>query len=695
MTVPRITKLDEKVINRIAAGEVVQRPSSALKELMENCLDAGSTKITVTLNGGGLKVLQIVDNGHGINKEDFPIVCKRFTTSKLQKFADLKSIATFGFRGEALASISHVAHLTITSKTKDSPIGYTATFIDGVMQEKTPKPTAAVKGTTIFVENLFYNTPLRKNALSRPQEEYKRCVRVMERYSIQFAGVEFVCKRAGSNKVDLRTQLRASQKDNVRAHFGKKISNELIDMKKEDAPTESKLSGLVTNANYSMKRTIFILFVNNRLVDHSGIKRGVEAVYSPLLPKHGHPWVFLNLTVPSNRIDVNVHPSKMEVQFLEEEEIIKFITDCVQESLEKYNSSRAFYGIKKAPEKAPVLDPINPKKRKATHENNDPLRPQKMIRTDASMQVGAIRRFFPSAKPKAPGGGSSKRFFSLLSGSRCECHPNSAVGCTAVNGGPGAAQQSPTAKATQPVKRMIQRAVSKPDLDSVEKLRADVQRGANSTLRACLSKAVYVGCVDLSRFCFQYNTRLLLADFKTLSHHFFYQTVLNHFSDFPKLKLKTPLSIKELVAVAVNDQKFGWKPEFGSKASVIATVDGRLCDMKEMLEEYFSIAISDEGKLVSLPNLIDGYVPNMGRLPAFLLRLGTEVEWEDEEACFQGVAKELALLFRIDGDDEEKVHNDVWKIFPYLTTDRFQPPSSCEVLELTRLEKLYRVFERC
>jgi DNA mismatch repair protein MLH1 len=202
----RIRPLDPQLVNRIAAGEIIQRPFNALKELIENCLDAGSTQISIEIKDGGLKLIQITDNGCGIDKEDLKIVCERFTTSKLKEFEDLKSINTFGFRGEALASISHVSRLTIVSKTEQSPCAFKASYSDGKLSKEGIKPAAAASnGTRIIIEDLFYNSSLRRNALRSGSEEFSKIFEVVSRYAIHNYHVSFILRRIGESQIDLKT----------------------------------------------------------------------------------------------------------------------------------------------------------------------------------------------------------------------------------------------------------------------------------------------------------------------------------------------------------------------------------------------------------------------------------------------------------------------------------------------------------
>ncbi|KAK1064875.1 DNA mismatch repair protein Mlh1, partial [Friedmanniomyces endolithicus] len=337
----RIRALHEDVVNKIAAGEIIVAPVHALKELIENAVDAGSTSLEILVKDGGLKLLQITDNGCGINKDDMAILCERFTTSKLKAFEDLTSIGTYGFRGEALASISHIAHLTVTTKTADSSCAWKAQYASGKLapakpgQSAEPKACAGRQGTQITVEDLFYNVPTRRRAFRSASEEYAKIADQVGRYAVHCKGVAFQCKKHGDAGAGIAVPATATVRDRIRIVHSSAIANELIEFELSNAQYGFNTEGLVSNANYSGKRTALLLFINHRSVESSTIKRAIEHTYSTFLPKGGKPFVYLSLEIDPARVDINVHPTKREVNFLNEEEIIELICGDIRTRLGK------------------------------------------------------------------------------------------------------------------------------------------------------------------------------------------------------------------------------------------------------------------------------------------------------------------------------------------------------------------------
>ena len=295
---PRIVQLEEAVVNRIAAGEVVVRPANALKELMENSLDAGSTRIAILAKAGGLKMLRIEDDGHGIRADDLPILCERFTTSKLRKYEDLSSIGTFGFRGEALASISHVAHVTVTTMTGSDECARVAQYSESKMLGPA-RPCAGTRGTTIVVEEMFYNNPTRKQALSKESIEHAKVLEVVQRYAIHYPKVGFSCRKNSSSVSELTTVGGAdvTAQAVISTIYGQNLARELFPFSVASEDPKFSCTGFASSPNYTSRSLTLILFINNRLVECTPFKRAIEAVYQSVLPRHQHPWVYLALQV--------------------------------------------------------------------------------------------------------------------------------------------------------------------------------------------------------------------------------------------------------------------------------------------------------------------------------------------------------------------------------------------------------------
>ncbi|CEP07599.1 hypothetical protein [Parasitella parasitica] len=666
--VPTVKKLDQTVVNRIAAGEVIQRPSNALKELIENSLDAGSTKIDVQVKDGGLKLLQIQDNGHGIRKEDMAIVCERFTTSKLNRFEDLTGIATHGFRGEALASISHVAHVMITTKIADSPCAYKALYSDGKLipakpgQSADPKACAGNNGTQIIAEDLFYNVPTRKKAFKSISEEYNRILDIVSRYAIHNSGVSFTCIKKGSNVPDVKTSTGATIVENIRLLHGS-VASELLSIDREFDSLGFKMTGYISNANYSVKKMTFLLFINHRSVENSSIKRAIENIYAMLLPKGAHPFVYLSLEIDPKNVDVNVHPTKKEVHFLHEDRITGAVCDAFQEALENANHSRTFYTQTLLPGASDPGERVDIDADNSMEEERPQAIPEyKYVRTDS--RVTTLDTFV--FKPPAP-----------------------------QSSGDNGAKDMDTDDSSHLSVETVKKPRVEVRLTSILQLRKDIKKQENTAVTNILSYHTFIGCVDEVLALIQYEQNIYLVNYNAASEELFYQIILHEFCNMGHLKLSTPISIREClqIALAQSDMPDGLQ----GPTEITQSITDTLISRAEMLSEYFSFDISADGNLVSLPMIIKDYVPCLHKLPLFLLRLGTEVNWDSEKECFHSFAKELAIFYSaeppLNQDDLLKVQH---YIFPSFKT-HFSAPNSLKkhIKQVANLTDLYKVFERC
>ncbi|KIW97822.1 uncharacterized protein Z519_01406 [Cladophialophora bantiana CBS 173.52] len=614
------------VVNKIAAGEIIVAPVNALKELLENSIDAGSTSIEILVKDGGLKLLQITDNGHGIEKDDLPILCERFTTSKLKSFEDLMSISTYGFRGEALASISHIAHLKVTTRTANSSCAWQAHYQDGKLtapkpgQSLDPKPCAGRPGTQITVEDLFYNIPNRRRAFRSPSEEYAKVLDVITRYAVHREGVAFSVKKHGETGVGFSVAAAATKVDRLKQAYGAGVAKEIMPFGTEDSRWGFKASGYATNANYSSKRTMLLLFINNRSVESSAVKKAIEQTYQLFLPKGGHPFVYLSLDIDPARVDVNVHPTKREVHFLNEDEIIELVCANIRESLAKVDTSRTFKTQTLLPGVTPMT-PVNPRTLAGDHtpaaddstarKSSTSKKPYEnnLVRTDSKM------RKITSMLPRS------------LTTSTSQDEPVTTDGV----------RYTTTDREQCQIR-----------LTSVKNLRAEVRDAMHNGLTEVFASLTYVGIVDSNRrlAAIQSGVKLYLVDYGTTSNEFFYQIGLTDFGNFGLIQFEPAPSLKELLDVAAEHQ-ISTDPTCADldKGQVVDKVYGQLMKTKAMLAEYFSLNISDDGHLQSIPLLLKGYIPCMAKLPTFLLRLGPFVNWKEEEGCFRTFLRELASFY--------------------------------------------------
>ncbi|MCY4254401.1 MAG: DNA mismatch repair endonuclease MutL [Flavobacteriaceae bacterium] len=322
-----ISRLPQQVANQIAAGEVIQRPASVVKELMENAIDARSTQIQIFIKEAGRSLIKVVDNGVGIAPEDMELAFQRHATSKIKSIDDLTKIVTKGFRGEALASIASIAQVEVISKTQNQPLGTFLGMEGGRVTKK--EAMAAENGTSIGVKNLFFNTPVRRNFLKSNHREQQYILDEIYRLAISHCHVRFDVFEEDQELLHLPV---ATIKFRLRNIFGPKLKDNLLEIESETQI--AKISGYILNPSMSKKRGIpQYFFVNKRYIRHPYLRHAILQAYEGLLPEKNQPGFFVFLEAPTNKIDVNIHPTKTEVKFEEIEHLYPILNSTVKYSL--------------------------------------------------------------------------------------------------------------------------------------------------------------------------------------------------------------------------------------------------------------------------------------------------------------------------------------------------------------------------
>ena len=328
----KIQALSEKTINKIAAGEVVERPSSVVKELIENSIDAHSKSITIEINEGGKKLIRITDDGDGIESNDLKIAFLRHTTSKIKNVEDMNSLATLGFRGEALASIVSVSQTEIISKTKDSLSGCQISIYGGDVIDN--KEIGCPIGTTIIVKNIFYNIPVRKKFLKSDTVEASYISDMV--YKLALGNPNISIKYIKNNKLIIKTPGDGNTINTIYSLFGKDFTNALL--KCNNSSEDIKIHGYIAKNSYARgNRKHQYCFVNGRYIKSELISEIVEMEYKSLIPINQYPVYVLYLEIPFAEVDVNVHPTKIEVRFKEPEKIRNHLSTVVKQTLSQNN----------------------------------------------------------------------------------------------------------------------------------------------------------------------------------------------------------------------------------------------------------------------------------------------------------------------------------------------------------------------
>ena len=552
----------------------------------------------------------------------------------------------------------------------------------------------------------------RRKAFRSPSEEYAKILEIVGRYAIHCSGVAFSCKKHGESAMSISTPSNASTVDSIRQIHGSAVANELMEFQVSDEKWGFNAAGWASNANYHVKKTAILLFINHRSVESSAIKKAIEQTYAAYLPKGGHPFIYLSLDIDPQRVDVNVHPTKREVNFLNEEEIVESICTEISTKLSQVDTSRTFRTqslLPNAKASVPVLSKSRAETPASTQKQPSatPAKPweYQLVRTDPQL----------------------RKITSML---------------------PPSTSNTSTTPAPPPTTYLTStREPIEYNYKTIKHLRATVRDSMHAGLTAVFASHTYVGLVDSNRriAAIQGGVKLYLVDYGMLSNEYFYQLGLTDFGNFGAIKFETSLDIRSLISIGVKHEKALSNPEDGAVPwdAVPDLVTKQLVASREMLSQYFSLQVSPQGELVSLPLLMKGYTPCLAKLPRFLMRLGPCVNWVDEESCFRTFLTELAGFYTPEqlptssstttntttggsaGDDDDSFQtggggggggaNEVDELKAELEGRREEMSRVLEhvlfpafrarlvatkgllngVVEVADLKGLYRVFERC
>ncbi len=383
-SMPNIEVLDQQTIDKIAAGEVVERPSSVVKELVENAIDAQASAITVEVKEGGISFIRITDNGCGMEKEQVPLAFLRHSTSKIRSVEDLVTVSSLGFRGEALSSIAAVAQVELITKTAQSLSGVRYVIEGG--REQSLEEIGAPEGTTFLVRNLFYNTPARRKFLKTAPTEAGYIGDLMERLALSHPEVSF--KLIVNNQPKLHTSGNSNLKEVIYHIYGRDIASNLIEIKGEDE--RFAVSGFIGKPLISRgNRNFENYFVNGRYVKSSLIAKSIEEAYKSFVMQHKYPFTVLQISINGSLLDVNVHPTKMELRFSNGEALYQFLSTLIRAHI---NQSELVYQVSMEKEREEKARKEQEKKRRLEAAKKAP-EPFEVKRLEAMKQ--AIRKESP------------------------------------------------------------------------------------------------------------------------------------------------------------------------------------------------------------------------------------------------------------------------------------------------------------
>ena len=449
----------------------------------------------------------------------------------------------------------------------------------------------------------------------------------------------------------IKTLPSSSPIDAIRSIYGNNVANSLLEVESSNKDLKFSMKSFISNVEYSGKKRNFLLFINHRLVESKSLKKAIfDEVYNKILPSNVQPFVYMSLEMDPMNLDVNVSPTKHEVNFLNEDAIVEKIKSAVEDRILGLNETRKLYTQSLLPGASLVSAD-------KSFEDKDRSYAKDMVRTDAKAQT--IVKFFQA--------------------------------------------EGKSSQPTQVVNSLNRSRTQKPasKLTSITELKSEIAEASDENLRKQVDNLNFVGIASRSKALVQCDTILYLCDTRKLCQELFFQKTVANFENFELIEFDEPLSIKKLALIGFDMKECGYEEDDGDKNELAEQVQSMLTSQKHLLKEYFSISINSKGELETLPSIIPSYHPLMSHLPLFIIRMATDVDYDDEKQCFKSICTELSAYYArlsLTATDKDFHFLSQNVIYPEIRRN-LQPPAKFlkdgTFLKMTSLQELYKVFERC
>ena len=578
----KIALLSQETIDKIAAGEVIERPSSVVKELVENAIDAGSTAITVEIKEGGISFIRITDNGSGIESSEVPLAFLRHSTSKIRSAEDLLCVHSLGFRGEALSSIAAIARVELITKTADALTG-TRYLIEG-SKEISQEEIGAPDGTTFLVRDLFYNTPARRKFLKTAQTEGTYISDMLEKLALSHPDISF--KYINNNQTRLHTSGNGNRKDLIYHIYGREIASSLLEVNfKCDY---FALTGFIGKPSINRgNRNYENYFINGRYIKSTLLSKAIEEAYKSFLMQHQYPFTVLYFTFEGETLDVNVHPTKMELRFGNNQEIYKELCD-------------ALYAVLSHRELIPKVPVTEEKKQKIEHVYKDPIPEpfeKRRINEIRSATTAAVK------EPVVSYGNPTQPKASMPVIKQPDVTPASHPGVIAVT--PNPKFEQPVNKTAEPEKTVTEQPVAQQQMQNPTQVTLE-SISSDFLTRDAKKKHRIIGQLFKTYWLIEYEDKLYIIDQHAAHEKVLFERTMARLNQkeytsqtiSPPIVLSLDAKEQEMLEKYLPQiQKLGYEIEnFGGREYMISAVPDNLfhIDMKdlfiEMLDDFSDIS---------------------------------------------------------------------------------------------------------